>query len=1575
MTVFDVLGAGLREAIVRASRLATPLLFVIGVSASVSAQQEPFLDLDQDGVRDSLRAPTFEAETIFDPTTVEVVSGADGTTLRAFGTGEEGDLFGYAVLVTPDLDADGHPDIAIGAPRTAYGSRHVGRVHLYSSAAGRLITSVSGRSGDRFGVSLSLTNDADGDGTPDVAIGSVALDLSGVYARRDVVLLTGTRRLMNDHLSAVADADEALFGNDGVSARAIPQDPDADGDVDSADLAILLAQFSQTAPPATCDFNADGVVDRIDLERLLAAFGSDAAAIGGPRGGVTGTLTYCDFFICDNFCQREDIQVCGAPTDIEDVDSGGGDGGEAGGGGPTPGSGGDPPACSVIIVGQDQVLLGESATLSAALSPTGGSVLWQVTQGASLLETFAPSGDSFSFTAGQTPGVVEVTASYNAATCNGPGVATFALTIDECFVSLSNPQDLSLGQIQSITANARPPGGTLEWEVVEGADQIEMMPTGASTIEARSVGAGGSVAIRVDHTSPTGCVRTALVSFDTYVVPGADFDADGVSDEEEFLLGIDPFDPDTDDDGYEDGFEIGCGMDALSPASPANVDSDADGLVDEHESCIGLNSFEADTDRDGADDGFELANGLDALNPDSDADGLLDGEEVDLGSNPLAVDTDGDGLRDGDEVEGGFDPTRADTDGDGESDGLEDADADDVANLDEFSLGTDWLDSDSDGDRLTDGEELALGTRPLGYDTDGDGLSDGGELATSHDPLNPDTNGDGFSDGLVDSDGDGLSNAVEEQHGADPSLVDTDGDGVDDATEISQGSLAFDATDGGAPLPSDERILIRLTIGDASKKQSERWTLRVGPYAVQTNAGGSTQRDMIFSANSPLPIRVFHNGPGQSPLGYHANILELESPETIHVLIDDPDEVLGKHYCHADDGPSCNPAAGKEGRLFLTTVDLDIDSDNNDGFAPPSRSKEEDEAEDSSAGAKVVIVNRDDDDGDRIPDYADGFGAVGPDSAGGTIGDRFTPMVVQLDGLDGLDRIDEVEASLIYSSADLSHVSRTEVQVPDIQSSFYRYNRGGRLLRVWRKDGSEPRTPQDFIASTDPLSLDELRDGLTLYVEAVNGSAVATTITLSVRIPDGPAIAEEIRVLPFDSVTGLSEPEIAGFTIHNGSTSGTPGNDIILGTDGDDTLNGGAGDDIIVAGAGDDVIDAGDGFDVVFASRGQNDIDLGETPIGALSAGLRSGEHEKLLHERERPFSTEELLMAYRFIYGQDDLWLQLFLDTNGVVEAVASDGIPLFSASDWDRCYSPDPDFAHLYKIQVEFDKNDPFEAAGRLRQELLHIFGHAAQMRLAAESMAIDELADAEFGPDDTEITDYQSLRTAAFDNAIETTALIGRITAEGIAMFNVGADLVLVAEDLENGNWLAGLQLFPFVTSTVVDAGRRVVMRTIDNVVLGTKIKRVIYPVGSEMGFIARRDMALDEVAHADGSRTLLLGTPQRVVEGGQDTAHAATVLEHATGYASRTGSGQQASYVMMNRSVWTATAVPGASGRQPDIIVVRNTPEGPKVDLYEIRSNRQTRQELEEKLNEMMTTLPEATRGGSGVIELDEPFPNP
>jgi hypothetical protein len=131
-----------------------------------------------------------------------------------------------------------------------------------------------------------------------------------------------------------------------------------------------------------------------------------------------------------------------------------------------------------------------------------------------------------------------------------------------------------------------------------------------------------------------------------------------------------------------------------------NHDLDGDGLTNEQEAILGTSPTNWDTDGDGLSDYYEIQIGSDPLKWDTDGDGLSDSLELRLGTLFNVADTDGDGLLDGEEVRrlengvmvGGWQVTMPD----GAA----------------FWVSSDPLQADADGDGLNDAEEKANGLSP-----------------------------------------------------------------------------------------------------------------------------------------------------------------------------------------------------------------------------------------------------------------------------------------------------------------------------------------------------------------------------------------------------------------------------------------------------------------------------------------------------------------------------------------------------------------------------------------------------------------------------------------------------------------------------------------------------------------------------------------------------------------------------------------------------------------------------------------------------------------------------------------------
>lgn len=283
-------------------------------------------DITGDGVVDLLAgAPTGASDTpliggtVPQPGRAWVISGADLAPLMQWVGDQSGDLFGYALAGIGDVDLDGVPDVAVGAPRRSSAfDAATGAVSVHSGASGAVLYRITGADPkDHLGTAVAAVGDGNFDGHPDFAIGAPFADSSAQDAGR-ALLLNGpngaTLKAWNgtsaqDHfgsaLMAIADVhgdglNELLIGApnalgpNGRSGRATAfslsgstlwkSDGSADGDRYGASLAPV--DDSDGDGIADMLIGAPGAASNQGQVRLLRSV--NGALLVATSGGTTG---------------------------------------------------------------------------------------------------------------------------------------------------------------------------------------------------------------------------------------------------------------------------------------------------------------------------------------------------------------------------------------------------------------------------------------------------------------------------------------------------------------------------------------------------------------------------------------------------------------------------------------------------------------------------------------------------------------------------------------------------------------------------------------------------------------------------------------------------------------------------------------------------------------------------------------------------------------------------------------------------------------------------------------------------------------------------------------------------------------------------------------------------------------------------------------------------------------------------------------------------------------------------------------------------------------------------------------
>lgn len=165
-------------------------------------------DIDGDGYLDILAgAPYANTASVSEAGSVFAFSGQTGLVIRRFDGSESDSMFGVSIDGGKDVDADGIPDVIVGAlDHLLQPIGKVGAAFVFSSSNSNLLFQAFGpEKGNWFGYDVALVDDVDLDDHDNILIGAPSASPGGV-------LRSGSAFLFSSRLQ------EQLFQMDGLEA-------------------------------------------------------------------------------------------------------------------------------------------------------------------------------------------------------------------------------------------------------------------------------------------------------------------------------------------------------------------------------------------------------------------------------------------------------------------------------------------------------------------------------------------------------------------------------------------------------------------------------------------------------------------------------------------------------------------------------------------------------------------------------------------------------------------------------------------------------------------------------------------------------------------------------------------------------------------------------------------------------------------------------------------------------------------------------------------------------------------------------------------------------------------------------------------------------------------------------------------------------------------------------------------------------------------------------------------------------------------------------------------------------------
>ena len=203
-------------------------------------------DINADGASEFIIGARFSSAGGFLAGRAYVFSGKDGALLNVL-TGSPHNRLGFSVAGVGDINRDGVPDYAVGAPGRFFGPPpQNGRVLVVSGADHSILYDLSATHQSLFGIDVEAAGDVNGDGWPDLAVGAPFVSQTATSAGR-VFAISG-----RDGSTLWTRDGQAENGQFGSAVSGV-------GDLDGDGLAEIVAgAHTEVTPGPTPDKDTHG---------------------------------------------------------------------------------------------------------------------------------------------------------------------------------------------------------------------------------------------------------------------------------------------------------------------------------------------------------------------------------------------------------------------------------------------------------------------------------------------------------------------------------------------------------------------------------------------------------------------------------------------------------------------------------------------------------------------------------------------------------------------------------------------------------------------------------------------------------------------------------------------------------------------------------------------------------------------------------------------------------------------------------------------------------------------------------------------------------------------------------------------------------------------------------------------------------------------------------------------------------------------------------------------------------------------------------------------------------------------